>query len=385
LTEPDKNKGSCMAVEIRKVKTKRDLKKYVRFPLDLYKDNPYYVPNLFMDDIFVLDKNKNPSFKTCEAESWLAWKNGKIAGRITGLYLPEYQEFWGKNQARFGWVDFIDDPEVSKALFDTVETWAAEKGVTGITGPQGFTDLDPEGMLVEGFDELGTLPMIYNHAYYPEHLAQYGYIKEIDWLEFEIKIPESIPERILRIQELVLKRKKLHMVEAKKSKDLMPYAEGIFDVLSESYKDLYGFVPLKKEQVDTYIKQYIPYADPKFTKVIVNESDQVVAFGVAMPSLSRALQKSRGRLLPFGWIHILHAMKNPEELDLYIVAVRPEYQSSGVIAILLAAVTQAAIKAGIKTCESSGELESNKSVQAMWSSYDHRQHKRRRCFIKDFQ
>ncbi len=372
-----------MAVEIRVVATRQDLKKYVNFPIKLYRGNPWYVPSMRSEELTVLDPKKNPSFETAKARSWLAYKDGRIAGRITGIYLPQYKEIWGKNQARFGWVDFIDDAEVSLALFDAVETWAKTFGVDSVTGPQGFTDLDPEGMLVEGFEELGTLPMIYNYSYYPEHLGHMGYVKETDWLEFEIQVPESIPEKVSRIQGLVLKRKKLHMVNAKRSKDLMPYAKGLFHVLTESYKDLYGFMPLSEAQVDSYIKQYIPFADPRFTKVVVNEDDKVVAFGVAMPSLSRALQKNKGRLFPFGWIPMLRAMKKPDGMDMYLVAVLPEYQSSGVVSVVMGTITQGAIDAGIETAETSGELEENTTIQAMWRNYEHRQHKRRRCLIKE--
>ncbi len=372
-----------MAVEIRIVQTKRDLKKYVKFPITLYKGNPWYVPFMRSEEMAVLNPKKNPSFETAEGRSWLAYKDGKIVGRVTGIYLPQYKEVWGKNQARFGWVDFIDDDEVSEALFGTVEDWAAQFDAESLTGPQGFTDLDPEGMLIKGFEELGTMPMIYNHPYYPEHLARLGFMKETDWLEFEIKTPQSIPEKVRRIQELVLLRKKLHMVNAKKPRDLMPYAGGLFHVLVESYKNLYGFVPLSEKQIDSYIKQYIPFADPRFTKVVVDENEKVVAFGVAMPSFSRALQKNRGRLFPFGWIPMLQAMKKPVGMDMYLVAVLPEYQSSGVVSVVMGTITQGAIDAGLEFAETSGELEDNEAVQAMWRNYEHRQHKRRRCFIKE--
>lgn len=371
-------------VIIKEVLTKKDRNDYISFPLKLYRGNRYFVPNFRMDDLALMDRKKNPAMDNSLTKSWLALRDGKVAGRIMGIYLKEYNEIWKRNIARFGWVDFIDDREVSEALFQTVEKWAAEQGAEGISGPQGFTDFDPEGMLIEGFQELGTLPMIYNYPYYPGHLTAMGYEKDADWIEFEIKIPREIPEKVKRVQELVLKRSRMTMVEAKSSRDLLPYARGIFHVLGEAYKDLYGYMPLTEKQVEAYTKQYIPYADPRFTKVVVDENDRVVGFSIAIPSLSRALQKSRGRILPFGWIHLLKAMKNPRGLDLYLVAVLPEYRKSGIVAVIMGRVTEEAIKAGIKTAESNGELETNTDVQAMWRSYEHRQHKRRRCFIKHF-
>lgn len=369
---------------IKKVLSKKDRKNFVNFPLKLYRGNQFYVPNFYSDDMALLDRKKNPAFDTCESESWLALKEGQVVGRITGIYLPEYKKIWKRDIARFGWIDFIDDREVSNALLKTVEDWAIEKGAEGISGPQGFSDFDPEGMLIEGFNELGTLPMTYNFEYYSRHLDQSGYVKDADWLEFEIKIPESIPEKVKRVQQLVMKRSRLRMVDARKSKELLPYAQGIFDVLGAAYSNLYGYMPLSKRQVESYTKQYIPYADTRFTKVVVDEKDKVVAFSIAIPSMSRALQKCGGKLFPFGWFHMVRALKKPDGLDLYLVAVHPDYKNSGIIAVIMGTVTEEAIKAGIKTSESSGELEDNTDVQSMWHSYEHRQHKRRRCYIKRF-
>ena len=371
-----------MSVEIRKVESKRDLKRFVLFPHSLYKNNPYYVPNLNSDEINTLSRDKNPAFGFCDAELWLAIRDGKVVGRIAGIINHRYIAAWKEKKARFDWIDFIEDREVSKALMDTVESWAASHGMEYIEGPIGFTDLDPEGMLIEGFDELGTLPMIYNYPYYPEHLAELGYGKEVDWLEFEVKTPADIPEKVKRVQAIVLKRSKLKLLDAKRSKDILPYAPKIFDTLNEGYKNLFGFIKLDEEQKALYTKQYFPFIDPDFTKVVIDENDDVAAFGIAMPSLSRALQKARGRLFPFGFIHLLIALKFPRYIDLYLVAVKPKYQKLGINAILMSEITASCIRRGIISAETAGELENNTAVQDLWKNYEKRQHKRRRCFSK---
>jgi len=371
-----------MPVVLKEVISARDLKRFIHFPYGLYKDNPYWVPPLIQDEINTLRKDKNPAFEHCEATYILAYRNRDIVGRIAVLINKKFVEKWKKRYARFGWIDFVDDPEVSKALFDFAENWALERGMDALHGPMGFTDLDREGMLIEGFEELGTLPMIYNHPYYPKHLERLGYLKDVDWLEFEIKAPKEIPEKVLRVQELVLKRSGLRLVDAKRPRDLRPYARGVFDVVNEAYADLYGVVELTERQIDAYIKQYFGFIQTDYTKAIVDTDGRMVAFGIAMPSLSRALQRSKGRLFPFGFIHLLHALRHPTQIDMYLVAVRPRYQGLGVNSILMNEITRAGIRNGIKSAETSGELEENRAVQDLWRYYDHRQHKRRRCFIK---
>ena len=371
-----------MSLEIQRVENRKDLRRFVLFPLSLYRNNPYYVPNLNSDEYTTLSREKNPAFKYCDAELWLAVRNGEVVGRIAGIIYHRYIEKWKVKKARFGWIDFIDDREVSKALLDTVESWAASRGMDHIEGPMGFTDMDPEGMLIEGFDELGTLPMIYNYPYYPQHLSDLGYEKEVDWLEFEIKTPAEIPAKVRRVQEIVLKRSHLKLLEAKRSKDLLPYAMKMFDTLNEGYKDLFGFVELDEEQKAIYVKQYFPFIDPDFTKMVIDENDEVAAFGIAMPSLSRALQKARGRLFPFGFIHLLLALRFPKYIDMYLVAVKPRYQKLGINAILMSEITASCIRRGIISAETSGELEDNTAVQDLWKNYEKRQHKRRRCFGK---
>lgn len=371
-----------MAVQLREVTTRRELRRFIRFPFSLYHDNPYWVPPLLLDERNTLRRDKNAAFRYCEAAYWLAYKEGRVVGRIAAIKNNRFIERWGKAYARFGWIDFIDDREVSAALLGRVEEWARERSLIGVHGPMGFTDLDKEGMLVEGFSELGTLPMIYNHPYYPEHLEALGYRKDVDWLEYEIRAPEEIPEKVLRLQQLVLKRSHLRLVEAKKAKELRPYAREVFDVINEAYANLYGVVELSTEQIDAYINQYFGFIRPDYTKVIVDADNRVAAFAITMPSLSRALQRARGRLLPTGFLHILRALRKPTQLDFYLVAVRPKYQNLGVNSILMAEITRAGLRNGIRTAETSGELENNRAVQDLWKHYDKRQHKRRRAYLK---
>lgn len=371
-----------MGVTIREVQSAGDLKKFIKFPFALYSNNKYWVPPLLMDESKNLRKEKNPAFEFCEAKFWLAYKNEKLSGRIAGIINSRYNEKVGKKTARFSYFDFIDDEEVSCKLLQTVEEWAQQKGIESIHGPLGFTDMDPEGMLIEGFEELGTIATIYNHPYYQSHIEKCGYVKEIDWVEFELYPTKDIPEKIERIAETVLKRYKLRVLKVKKAKELLPYAHQIFHVLNSAYENIHGFVSLTEKQIDLYVKQYFGFIKPDFVPVIVNEENQVVAFGISMPSLSMAFQKIRGRLLPFGFIHVLRAMKNNNRADLYLTGVRPDYQDKGVNAILICEANKTYRKHNITVVESNPELESNAKVQAQWRLYGRRQHKRRRCYIK---
>jgi len=371
-----------MEILIKEVRNKRQLRSFVNFPGKLYKGNKYWIPQLSNDEMSLFDPVKNPAFEFCESRQWLAYKNGKIAGRIAGIINHEFIEKWNDGFCRFGWIDFIDDREVSKVLINEVEKWAEEKGLTAVHGPLGFTDLDPEGMLIEGFEELGTIATIYNYPYYPEHLKELGYEKDADWIEYEIKIPEAVPERIARIAEIVQKKNNLRIIHATKISQLKPYLYDIFEVLNNSYKDLYGFIPLSEKQIALYIKQYISLANPEYISLILDKNDRVAAFGLTFPSLSRAFQKAKGSLFPFGFIHILRALKKKDIIDLYLMGVRPELQGKGANALILSQLIESYIRNGIDRAESNPELETNNKVQDQWKSFDRRQHKRRRCFIK---
>jgi len=369
-------------VIIKEVTTLRELRAFIRFPNRLYRGNPYWVPSLFMDDYQTFRRDKNPAFDYCEARYWLAYRGREIVGRIAGIYNGEHVEKWQQPYMRFGWPDFVDDPDVSAALFQQVESWAKEKGLTAVHGPLGFTDLDREGMLVEGFDEVGTMATFYNYPYYPAHLEKLGYVKDVDWMEYEIVVPPEINPTIARIADVMLRRYNLRYLEAKSKKDILPYVHQVFELLNEAYQHLYGVVPLTERQIDYYKEMYFGLISPEFVPIVLDEHDRVVAFGITMPSLSKALQKSDGQLLPFGWFHLLRAMRKMDRADLYLIGVHPEYQGKGVNAIMMNAINEVFVRRGITRAESNPELETNQNVQGQWKYYETRQHKRRRCFIK---
>jgi hypothetical protein len=372
-----------MAIEIRKVSTKAELKAFITFPETIYKDVPQWVPALVFDDLNTLRKDKNPVFEFSEAEYWTAWKDGKMVGRIAGIINNRYIEKWGNKYARFGWVDFVEDFEVAQALFKTAEGWARSKGMVGIHGPLGFTDLDKEGILVEGFQERATFATIYNHPYYPEFIERLGYAKDVDWIEFLVQTPEVIPEKILRVNELLSQRSGVKIYEWKTKKELIDkFGKQVFELIDEAYSGLYGTTPLSERQVQTYIDQYLGFVDPRFTKLLVDDSGRLAGFGITLPSLSEALHKCRGRLFPFGWARLLLALKRPTTVDMMLVAVRKEYVARGIVAIIMTALNKSAIENGVKYSETNPELETNIAVHGMWKDYPKRQHKRRRVYLK---
>ncbi|MCE1205942.1 MAG: hypothetical protein LWX00_00860 [Spirochaetia bacterium] len=372
-----------MSIEIRKVTSNAELKAFITFPEKLYGDNPNWVPAPVFDDLNTLRKDKNPAFEFCEAEYWTAWKDGTMVGRIAGIINHRYIEKWGNKYARFGWIDFIENFEVASALVKTVEAWALEKGMDGVHGPLGFTDLDREGMLVEGFNEQATFATIYNFPYYPEFMERLGYKKDIDWIEFQVQTPEAIPEKVLRVNEILAKRSGVRIYEWKNKKELVAkFADDIFELIDEAYADLYGTTPLSRKQVEVYIKQYLGFVDPRFTKVLVDQNEKLVGFGITVPNLSDALYKCKGRLFPLGWFWLLRALKKPSKIDMLLVAVKKEYLARGVVAILMTALNKSAIENGIKVSETNPELETNYQVHGLWKDYPKRQHKRRRVYLR---
>jgi hypothetical protein len=371
-----------MSVEIREVTDRKGLRAFIEFPDHLYKNNPYFVPPLHFDEEATLRKDKNPAFDYCEARYWLAYRDGKVVGRVAAILNNAYIEKWKNRYMRFGWIDFEDDSAVVDALMKTVETWAREKGMAAVHGPLGFTDLDHEGMLVEGFDQLGTLATIYNYPYYPTLLEKAGYKKDIDWVEYKIKIPESVPEKLEKLAAIVQKRQSLTVVQATKPKQILPYAKELFELINDAYSDLYGVVPLTEKQIAYYTKQYFSFIRTDFVCLITDKAGKLAAFGITMPSLSKALQKAKGKLFPFGFYHILQAIRKNDLGDLYLVAIRKDLQGKGVNAMMMYELTKSYIKNKIEYAESNPELETNKQVQALWEFYSAHPHKRRRCYIK---
>ncbi|HHY81777.1 MAG TPA: GNAT family N-acetyltransferase [Clostridiales bacterium] len=371
-------------LKVVEVKTKRQLKKFIEFPYKLYANNPYWIPPLRIDEMNTLRWDKNPAFSYCKARYWLVYKNNKIAGRIAGIINYRAIEKWGHKYARFGWFDFIDDIEVAKCLLKLVEDWAREEGMSGIQGPMGFCDLDREGMLVEGFDEMGTFTTIYNYPYYPKYMEMIGYSKDVDWFEYILEVPDKLNDNIVKVAEMVEKRNNLRTISFKKSKDILPYARAIFEMINEAYKDLYNVVPLSDEQVDFYVKQYFSIVNPDYIKIVLDKDDRLAAFGIGFPSLAEALKRTKGKLFPLGFVRLLKAMKVNNSVDLLLVAVRPDLQGKGVNALLMKAMAEACWKNGIKIAHCNPQLENNLKVRSQWKHFTGQQNKKRRCYYKDF-
>lgn len=377
-------------VEIKKVISKKDLKKFIEFHYDLYEGNLYDVPNLYSDDLNTLSKDKNAAFDFCEAEYYLAYKEGKVVGRVAAIINHKANERWNVRAVRFGWIDFIDDHDVSAALLKAVESYGRQKGMKEIAGPLGFTDMDPEGMLTWGFDKLGTMATIYNYSYYPEHIEHIeGFEKDNDYVEFYMEVPDTIPEKYLKVADMVEKRYNLH-IRKLTMKDIFVrgYGRKIFELINATYNDLYGFSQLSDRQIDQYVKMYLPLADLNLVTVIEdgNNNNKIAGFGITIPSLSRALQKChRGRLFPFGWWHILRAVKfhKTEGVDLLLLGVLPEYRSKGANALLFADLIPRYQKYGFKWGETQVEMEDNNGVQSQWGPLNPVNHKRRRCYKKN--
>ena len=373
-----------MAVFVKEISGKKELKKFIQFSIELYKGSSCFVPPLIDEEVCTLSPKTNPAFDFCEAVYYMAYRDNKPVGRIAGIINHQVNEKNGEMHARFGFVDFIDDPEVSQALFEAVEQWARSKGMTAIQGPLGFTDMDPEGMLIEGFDQIGTMATIYNYPYYPEHMTRLGYQKEIDWVEFKIYIPDAIPEKHQRISDIVQKKYNLKVLKFTKTKALIQgYGQKIFELVNHAYADLYGYSALTQRQMDYYIKMYISMLRLDNVTLIADPDNELVGVGIAVPSMARALQKSKGKLFPTGFYHLLKALKGQNDVvDLLLVAVRPDYQNKGVNALLFSDLIPVFIRNGYKYAESNPELEINGKVQSQWQYFDYEQHKRRRAFIK---
>ena len=352
------------------------------FRTNYIKETSTEYPNYTLTNAPRLAPKKNPAFDYCEAKYWLAYHDGKIVGRVAGIINNKANKTWKEKVVRFGWIDFIDEVDVSGMLLNTVEEWGKSKGMEAVQGPLGFTDMDLEGMLVKGFDEIGTQAVIYNFPYYPNHLENHGYKKDVDWVQYKINIPDKVPDKIKRVAEIVQRKYKVKSLQVKKPKELLPYAEKMFHLMNETFKDLYGYVPLSEKQIKYYTKMYFSMINPRYVCFVVNENDELIGFGLSLMSLSKALIKAKGKLFPFGFIHILKALKFNDTVDILLQAVRPEYINKGIPAIFFNEMTQVYIDEGIKYAISSHALEDNKSAFLMFDDFDNQQHLRRRSYAK---
>lgn len=362
------------------------MKTFARFGNRLYKGNKYYVPSMPFDDLNTFDKDKNGAFEFSEAEFYLAYKDGKVVGRVAAIINHKANDAWKVKQVRFGWIDFIDDIEVSTALLNAVEEFGKAHGMTQIVGPLGFTDFDPEGMLVEGFDRVSTMALIYNYPYYPEHMKKLGYYKETGWVEYRITIPDALPEQHVRLAELVKKRynlkvRKMTVRQIKKEN----YGRKLFKLINETYCVLYGYSLLSEKQIDQYVDTYLSLVDAKMLTFVEDADGDLIGAGISIPSLAEPLQKCNGEIFPFGWWHLLKTMfiKKPDTLDLLLIGVRPDYQNRGVNSLVFVDLFENYRKLGFKYAETNANLETNVKVQAMWDPFEKELHKRRWVFGKD--
>ena len=374
-----------MSVTISFVRNRREFKEFLHFPLTLYKDMPAFVPPLIMDDRDTLDPRKNPAYEFCDAAMYLAYKDGKVAGRVAAIVNNKANAQWGHKEVRFGWFDFIDDREVSKALLDAVVAFGKERGMTTVLGPLGFTDFDPEGMLVEGYEYLSTMALHHNWPYYKDHMEAFGYAKDVDWVEYRIYIGDTVPDKYTRVARIVEERYGLSLRKITR-REIRRTDVGyrLFDLINETYSSLYDFTILPKKMVDKYIGFYLGVLDLKFVSLVEDKDHNIVAFGVVMPSITRALKKCKGRLFPFGWFHILRSMywKYEENFEMLLIGVKPEYQKKGVASLIFVDILKELIAGGFKYGESNAELETNLDIRTMWSGNDVRECKRRRVYKK---
>lgn len=374
-----------MALEIREIRTKRELRGFIEFANDLYRDCPYYCPPLFFDEMNCFDKEKNPALEVCDFQLWMAYRDGKPVGRIAGIINRRANEKWGYKHVRFGWFDFIDDEEVSHALLDQVVAWGKERGMTALNGPVGFTDFDHEGLLLEGYDYLAVMASLYNYPYYVKHVEDYGLTKEADWVELQVFPPKECPQRIERIAELVKQRSKVRVVKVKNSRELVKrFGIEYMDVIDAAYQQLYNFQPMTDKQKNYYKDMYFPILNFDFVTLVVNEKEELVGVGLGMPNIAEALRKCGGKLLPFGWYHLLKALKakQMESFSFLLIAVRPDYQDKGINALFLQDQIPIINRYGIKRLETTNMLETNTKVLDFFTQFDHKQHKRHRAYIK---
>ena len=367
-------------IKVKQVLNSSDLELFIKFPMELYKGNPYYVPPLINEEKSIWMKEENPALQYSEAAQFLAYKGKNIVGRIAVMINHKEEKELGIRKVRFGWLDFINDIEVSKSLINTAIEYANSKGISKIEGPMGFTNLDKAGMLTKGFDKLATMIGIYNFDYYPKHMEQLGLVKEKEWVEFEINFPDTLPDKVEKFSKLIAEKYELELVKFKAKKDILPLVDSMFKLLDDTYKNLSTYTPITEEQIKHYKEKYFKFIDKDYIVCIKDKSGSLISFAITMPSYSKALQKAKGKLFPFGWWHLLNAGKKNDRANFYLIGIHPQYQKRGVTAIIFKEIYETFKKKGVKFLETNPELEENASIQALWQDYNPINHKRRRTY-----
>ena len=367
-------------IKVKQVLNSSDLELFIKFPMELYKGNPYYVPPLINEEKSIWMKEENPALQYSEAAQFLAYKDENIVGRIAVMINHKEEKELGIRKVRFGWLDFIYDIEVSKSLINTAIEYAKSKGISKIEGPMGFTNLDKAGMLTKGFDKLATMIGIYNFDYYPKHMEQLGLVKEKEWVEFEINFPDTLPDKVEKFSRLIAEKYELELVKFKAKKDILPLVDSMFKLLDDTYKNLSTYTPITEEQIKHYKEKYFKFIDKDYIVCIKDKSGSLISFAITMPSYSKALQKAKGKLFPFGWWHLLNAGKKNDRANFYLIGIHPQYQKRGVTAIIFKEIYETFKKKGVKFLETNPELEENASIQALWQDYNPINHKRRRTY-----
>jgi hypothetical protein len=370
-------------IVVREIFKKKDIKKFIDFPNKLYKKNPYYIPCFFSDEMNLLNKKKNPAYEYCETRLFLAYEGKKIVGRVCALINHAYNEKKNLQQIRFNRFDVIDNVEVTRLLMEQVINWAKERGLNQLIGPIGFNDMDKQGMLVEGFEEYSNTLTLYNHPYYIKHMEALGFVKDVDWVEYQIFTPKELGERMSRLSNVIIKRYGYKVIKLKNRSEIPPYVKKAFEIINESFEPLYGVVPIIEKQVEDAVKQFVTLVNLEYLYLVTTSSDELVGFGLMVPSLNAATKKSNGRLFPLGIFRALRALRKHDVLDMYLIAVKPEYHNLGVNALILAEGIKSCVKHNVKWAETGPELENNEQVQAQWKEFETRQHRRRRCFKLD--
>ncbi len=369
-------------IHITKVSTRKDLHQFVDLPYRLYRGNPYWAPPLRRSELDTFSPQKNPAYEHCQSRLFLAKHQGRVVGRIAGIINEKENELNEKQACRFGWIDFEDDLAISASLLGSVEQWAVDMGCDHLKGPYGFSNMDKAGLLIEGFEELSTMAVIYNYPYYSDHLMAHGFEKLVDWKEFETRAPTVMPDRLIKFAAMIKKRYRLTEYQPKDKEDMRRVGRKIFELINITYRDLEGFIPHSDKQIELFVSQYLGYVNPEFVSIILDEQEELAGFGISMPSFTKALQKANGRLFPFGVWHLRKAMRQNDRMDLYLIAIRPDLQNKGITAIIFKRIIETAIRFGIRYAETNPELEDNQDVQNLWKGYHMRLHKRRRSYIK---